>query len=608
MLHLSLLAAGLLTSGLTAVPTTEAEIHHSDSLEAATVSVEKGITVSRKETILTQNTITLSEALASSAALQVNDNGGLAGIKSVSLRGLGSAHTNIYIDGIRSANVQSGQNDLGMFDLTYVSSIIIDYAQNSININTERPTFENCPIRAKVRMYGGSFGTYLPSMRLDFRVTDKIALSANASGTFSEGNYPNGDNLKRINNDIRRIRTGVDMFGKMSIGNYHIKASYIDTERGTPGSLEWPSDDRQADMNAYLQGSTTLCLSDLYTLRLSTKGSFDKIYYTSVWGDSSYGQTEVQLNSVQEFRITDWWRLSFAADFTWDNLKSTSYNMDRFSCLTALASTFTAGKFAADIALEYCLASDKGQKIRDAFSPSANLRYVILDGLEIMAFGRRMYRIPVFNELYYTGYGNPELLPEDAWTWNIGADLDRQIDDNWKITGGLHGFYTTLTDKIISAPTEEDPNIWMPINIGKVCSAGFDAKAGTDFTHGKWIAGLNVGYSYLSSIDRTPDSYSYGSQVPYTSRHSLSASGKLNWDGWEIAAAFNLRSGYAGSAGPLPDWNTTDITLSKVIKTAKAGSFCLKLTSRNIGDNRYELVAGYPMPGRSFIGGIEYQF
>lgn len=606
MLFSSLFTSGLLTLGLNVTPATEPEIHLSDSLEAVTLSAEKGITISRKEKISTRNTFALSEVLAMIPSLQINDNGGYAGLKSVSIRGLGAAHTSIYIDGIKSTNVQSGQNDLGMFNLSN-SSIVVDYAQNSININTIRPTFDDNPVRANVSMYGGSFGTYLPSLRMDFRLTDKTSLSANASGIFSKGNYKYGDNLSRTNNDLRRIQAGLDLFGLMALGSYHIKAAYNDSQRGTPGSIDWPSDDRQSDKNAYLQGKATLHISDLYTLRLCAKGAYDNIFYSSTWGDSRYEQTDVQVNTVHDLRIKEWWHLSLAANINWDGLNSTSYNMHRISCLGALASTFTYDRLSADVALEYYLACDKGNAARNAFSPSANIRYAIIDGLEVTALGRRMYRIPIFNELYYVGYGNPELKPEDAWTCDLGIQFNRQISKDWKITAGLNGFYTTLTDKITSAPTE-DPKVWMPINIGKVRSTGLDSRVGADFKHNNWRAGMSIGYSYLSSIDKTPDSYTYGTQVPYTTKHSVTAMGHVNWKGWEAAATWNIRCGYVGSAGSLPDWNTADITLSKEITTAKAGAFCLKITSRNIADTRYELISGYPMPGRSFIGGIEYRF
>jgi outer membrane cobalamin receptor len=59
--------------------------------------------------------------------------------------------------------------------------------------------------------------------------------------------------------------------------------------------------------------------------------------------------------------------------------------------------------------------------------------------------------------------------------------------------------------------------------------------------------------------------------------------------------------------GEKPDWNTLDVNLSKTFAIAKS-SLALKFSARNILNCRYETVSGYPMPGRSLTGGIEYRF
>ena len=106
----SFLTAGLI-SGLLATE----EIPVADSLGAATVTADKGVVVSRIDVLPVSGTFSVSEVLNLSSGLHVGDNGGVAGLKSVSLRGLGSAHTAIYLDGVRVGNVQSGQNDLVCF-------------------------------------------------------------------------------------------------------------------------------------------------------------------------------------------------------------------------------------------------------------------------------------------------------------------------------------------------------------------------------------------------------------------------------------------------------------------------------------------------------------
>lgn len=603
MLTSILLSAGLLMSGLPA----GTEVPVLDTLHAVTVTADKGVTVSRADTLKIGNSFTVSDVLLQSSGFQVGDNGGLSGLKTVSLRGLGSAHTAIYIDGVRVGNVQSGQNDLSMVGTENLGNVVVDYAQNTVSFNTVRPEFAGSPVAGAVRLDGGSFGTWLPSARLDFRLSENLSLSANAAGVFSKGDFAYGDGLFRENNDISQIRAGLDLFGIMEGGDYHVKAYYNDVDRGTPGSISWPSDDRQQDKNAFIQGVLRKNFSPVYTFLLSGKASYDDLFYASAWGDSNYGQTEFQLNSAHDFQIRNWWKVSLAADLQWGGLKSSNYNASRLTAFSALATSFRTGRFAADLALEYSGAFDSGYLDRNAVSPSANIRYKLIEGLDVLAFGRRAYRVPTFNELYYVGYGNPELRPEDAWLTDIGVDFNRTVAKGWILKAKVDGFCNLLTDKITSAPTAEDPNIWLPYNVGKVRSLGLDAAAG--FVHeGEWQYSFDARYTFQSATDRTPDSYSYGQQLAYIARHTAVLAGNVSWKGWALAPVWQIRAGRTDSMGELPDWNTADITLAKTLHMKKAGSLTLKVSAKNIGDCRYEISGGYPMPGRSVIGGIEFKF
>ena len=578
-----------------------------DSLYAVTVTADRGAVVSRADTLDVGNSISITDVLRQSTSLYVGDNGGYAGLKTVSLRGLGSAHTAIYIDGVKVGNVQSGQADIGMFGIENLESVVVDYAQNQVSFRTSRPEFNSLPVAGRVRMEAGSFGTYMPSARFDFRLSDNLSLSANASSTISKGNYECADGLRRVNNDFRQVRAGLDLFGLLHAGDYHVKAWFNGSERGTPGSVDWPSEDRQKDRNAFVQGVLRKSFTPLYTLMVSAKGAYDDISYTSSWGDSRYGQTGLQLNSSHDFRIADWCRISLAADLRWDALRSSVYEASRLGISSAVASSFRTGRFAADAAVEFSGAFDEGADSRIAFSPSVDFRYNILDGLDIQAFGRRAYRIPTFNELYYVGYGNPSLEPEDAWMADIGAEYLLRVGKSWTVKAGVDGFLTLLENKIISAPSEADPNIWQPYNVGKSRSTGVDATAG--FAHkGDWEYSVDAKYSFQSSVDLTPDSFTYGEQLPYVSRHALVLNGTVSFKGWSLNPVWNLRSGRSDATGEMPDWSTLDATFSKSMPVREVGSLMLRISVRNITDTRYESVRGYPMPGRSIIGGIDFKF
>ena len=598
MLNSILIAVGLLSAGLPE--------HVTDSLQPVTVTADKGVVVSRTDTLAVRNSFSISEILHQSPGVILGDYGGFAGLKTVSLRGFGSPHTSIYIDGVKVGNVQSGQNDLGMIGVENYDAAIIDYAQNSLSFRTLRPSFDRLPVRAYVKFASGSFGTWLPSARFDFRLSENLALSANAAGIISKGDFKYGDDAVRQNNDIRQVRAGLDLFGLMDSGDYHIKGYFNSSDRGTPGSVSWPSDDRQKDMNVFVQGLLRKKFSQLYSLQVSAKGAYDDIFYSSSWGDSRYGQTEFQLNSSHLFRIKSWWNVSFAADMQWDGLKSTNYQASRFTASGSLTSSFRLKCLSANIALEYNGAFDSGARSRNAFSPSVDMRLTLAEGLDMVAFARRAYRVPTFNELYYVGYGNPDLKPEDAWLTDVGFDFSRQLSQTWLLKAKLDGFYNSLTDKITSAPTVEDPNIWLPYNIGKVRSAGFDAVAGTSYASAAWKFSFDAKYSFQSAVDMTPNSYTFGRQIPYVAMHSVVLDATVAWNGLEFNPRWNMKAGRTDSAGALADWNTLDLNLNRPFRIRNVGVITVRLAARNILDSHYELVSGYPMPGRSFMAGLEF--
>lgn len=579
-----------------------------DSLHAVTVTADRGVVVSRTDTLSLTDKFFISDLLHQSPSLYIGDNGGLAGLKTVSLRGMGSAHTSIYVDGVRVGNVQSGQNDLGMLGMENFASAVVDYAQNSLSFNTIRPEFGKHPVSVRAGFLTGSFGTYMPTLRTDFRLSRQISLSANVAGVLSKGYFPYADNSIRLNNDLKQVRAGLDLFGIVNRGDFHVKAYMNSSDRGTPGSVQWPSDDRQNDMNIFLQGVFRKSFSSLYKMNISAKAAYDDIAYSSQWGDSRYAQTEFQLNSSHNFRIRKWWNLSLAADLCWNGLNSTEYEASRLSVLAAMASSFRTKKLTADLTLEYSGAFDMGAASRSSLSPALNLRFNAFDGFDLVAFARRAYRVPNFNELYYVGYGNPELAPEDAYLTDVGMVYNKSISESWALKAQVDAFYNILNNKIISSPSEEDPNIWRPYNIGRVRSVGTDAVAGVEWKRGAWSCGSDIRYSWQSAVDVTPDSYAYGQSVPYVAKHTVVLSACVQWKGFMLSPQWHLRAGRSDGYGRLPDWDALDLTISKSFVMGQSGVLSCRLSVRNVYDSRYELVSGYPMPGRNVIGGLEYRF
>lgn len=576
-----------------------------DTLQAVTVVADRGVVVSRTDTVsLSQYDI--AGSLLQVPGLYVGDYGFGAGLKSVSLRGLGSAHTAIYVDGIRIGNVQSGQNDLGMLGFENFSTAVVDYAQNSLSFQTARPVFGTRPIAGRFRLGAGSFNTWQPYGRLDFRISDQVSLSAHLSGNYTKGNYPLVEEGERTNNDLKQLRGGIDLFGLMDRGDWHTKVYYNSADRGTPGSLSWPSTDRQTDRNFFAQGSLRKRLSDDYQLRVNAKGSYDDLSYQSEWGDSNYYQTEFQLNTAQEYQLQPWWTLTLAADLQWDGLKGNVYDESRIGTVLALGSAFRTQRLQADLALEYGGTFENNGNDWNVLSPSADLRLTLGGGLDLVAFGRRAYRVPTFNELYYPGYGNKDLKPEDAWLADLGFDwhLTRGA---WTVTARVDGFYNDLKNKIISAPSE-DPMVWLPYNVGKVQAWGADLLAGAQWNQDGRKAGFTARYGWQKALDKTPDSATYDSQIPYVARKTLVLTADGGYKGWTLSALFQLRDGRRDGTGSLPAWRTLDLTAGKEFSFGDGMVLGVSVSARNLTDCRYDIIRDYPMPGRHFMAALEFRF
>ena len=59
----------------------------------------------------------VADAIRYFSGIQIKDYGGIGGLKTVNIRGLGTQHVGVFYDGVQLGNAQNGQIDLGRFSL-----------------------------------------------------------------------------------------------------------------------------------------------------------------------------------------------------------------------------------------------------------------------------------------------------------------------------------------------------------------------------------------------------------------------------------------------------------------------------------------------------------
>ena len=105
----------------------------------AKVTTGSPVQLINKEDIKNLGLQNMADAVRRFAGTNVRDYGGIGGLKTVSIRNLGAAHTAVSYDGVVVSNSQAGQIDIGRFSLDNVSSL--HWQSDKMRICCNRPVY-----------------------------------------------------------------------------------------------------------------------------------------------------------------------------------------------------------------------------------------------------------------------------------------------------------------------------------------------------------------------------------------------------------------------------------------------------------------------------------
>ena len=619
---------------------------HAEIIKPQTLS---GVQLSRL------NSQTVADALRYFSGVQLKDYGGIGGIKTVNIRSMGTNHVGVFYNGIQLGNAQNGQVDLGRYSLDNIEEISLyngqksnifqsakDFASSSaIYIYTKRPTFApGKNYQVMVQMKTGSFGLANPSVVWNQRLSDNVTMSANAEYTYANGKYKfhyrrlqlNCDvaydtTATRQNGDVEAVRAELGVYGRLRDGRWNINGYFYTSQRGIPGAIVnnvFRRGERQWDKSAFGQGAFEKKFSNVYSLKISGKFAWDYSRYLrddekELYLNNHYYQKEVYVSVANLFAITDWWNVSASADLQWNAMDADLVDFaypTRWTELGAIATAVTLGRFNAQASLlgTFIQESARSRKAytagpnRHELSPAVFVNYSPFDSdwFEVYGFFKKIFRMPTFNDLYYTEMGNANLEPEYTYQYDMGFSVNRNLEHTFFDFVGVKAdaYYNYVTNKIIAYPTGKQFR-WTMINLGKVRIAGLEVSGDVAAHIGKVNMKLHSQYTFQRARDYTnPSDSFYGDQIPYIPRHSVSVSYNANYRGWDFNYSF-IYTGkrYNEQENNLynfePPWYTHDLSLSKELNV---GQVRLRIVGElnNVFNQDYEVIHNYPMPGRNF--------
>src|ERR1044072_98083 len=185
------------------------------------------------ETLQQINAPSVGDAARYFSGVQVKDYGGVGGLKTVSVRSLGAAHTGILYDGIPASDVQSGQIELSRYSTTFVQSIDLQQAQLQqllqparaysygavMAINTPEMYANTIGVKQwRAGLKAGSFGLWQPYGGIQIPVAKQMSINISSEAVFSKGDYPftkyNGaqsEKARRQNADVHSIQGEINL-------------------------------------------------------------------------------------------------------------------------------------------------------------------------------------------------------------------------------------------------------------------------------------------------------------------------------------------------------------------------------------------------------------
>lgn len=542
------------------------------------------VTVITAEQIKKQQPHDLISLLNSISGIDITSNGGLGKSSSMYMRGTGSTHVLIMIDGIKVGSATTGSVAFQHIPVSQIERIEIvrgpraslygsEAVGGVIQVFTKKGTAQQ---KADIELGYGSYGTQNIFAGVSGQV-GKTSYSINASQLKTDG-FNSKDGTET--DDDGYVNDSVTLNLSHQLSN----TSALDLNlMQASGQTEF---DGTYNNNDYVQQTTGLQYSFAalanWNVKLDAAQSQDKSdNFSDDIFKTKYNTTKDLFSWQNDIDISTNQLFTFGLDFQNDSVNSTTKYDESSRTNTA---AFMQHQWSGDNNdLQVALRNDDNEAFGSHSTGNIAWGHDFENKLRLITSYGTAFNAPTFNQLYYPGYGNSALKPEVS----ASTEVELRKEHSWG-KSSVSAYHTTIDDLIAGNPVS---------NVDKAEINGLEVRI--DTVVAGWDTQLELAAldprdkdtnkilrrraqrTLKINMDKTTGSWSSGISIISQGHRFDDAANNDRISGYSI---LNLRAAYA---------------VSKTIS--------VKAKLENLFDVEYETAKGYNNPGQGIYVSVNYQ-
>ena len=227
--------------------------------------------------------------------------------------------------------------------------------------------------------------------------------------------------------------------------------------------------------------------------------------------------------------------------------------------------------------------------------------YRFTDKTSLRASVGRGFRAPTIDDLYWRddySAGNPDLKPEKSIGYDVGIQHEFGSKNLFQVT-----LFRSEVENLITWADTQGNGIWEACNIDKACLQGVETEVNLQCT--KQVS-IKLSYTFLDARD-TGEEY-HNQYLRYKPKHKGGC--RLQYQG-ERGLKVNLGAEYTDSAYS-DRANTSEVDGFVLVDTSVSQTVGkgteIFVSGKNLLDQEYEVIKGYPMPGTIVMSGVKVIF